>query len=114
MNQVESAGVSAEAIDQVGFGMLRGAVVKFPGAGKLRFLALGDRFARLSVYRLGEGENRGRIWSSRALDGNVQEVLVADLDGDGATDHLVCRTPRRIYAFDLRDDFRMTFESTLR
>lgn len=101
----------SDPVNEVGFGMLRGAVFEFPGAGRLRFLALGDRFARLSVYRIGRGDDRGCIWTSRALDGNVEEVLAADLDGDGAPDHLVCRTPRRIYAFDLRDEFRDTYES---
>ncbi len=105
------AAAAPDPVDEVGFGMLRGAVIEIPGADNARFLALGDRFSRLNVYRLGRGDDRGRIWSSRALDGNVQEVLVADLDGDGGVDHLVCRTARRIYAFDFRNDFRMTFES---
>ncbi len=99
------------AVDRVAFGLQRGTVFEVPGDDTNRFLVLGDRFARLSVYRIGAGSERGRIWSSRALDGNVEEVLVADLDGDGGIDHLVCRTPRRLYAFDIRDQFRNTFES---
>jgi hypothetical protein len=108
---VAPATAAVDPVDQVGFGMLRGAVLEVGGPANVRYLALGDRFARLSVFRLGGGDDRGRIWSSRALDGNVAEVLAVDLDGDGAQDHLVCRTARRVYAFDLRDDFREVFES---
>ena len=99
------------SILQVGFAMQRTAQYDDINGGPDRFVAFGDRSGRLSVYGFRSSSNRGRLWSSHSLDGNVEEVLVADLDNDGVVDHLVCRTPRRVYAFDIRDEFRNTYES---
>lgn len=73
-------------------------------------MVIGDRFGKLNVYRLLGGGQREQLWTSRLLDGSVEEVLVADLDQDRLDDHLVARTPRRIYVFKL-DDFFDVFES---
>jgi len=75
------------------------------------YLAIGDRYGKINVYRLNAGRDHDRVWASRSLDGSPDEVLVADLDGDGFDDHIVCRTPRRLYAFDLASDFFMSYES---
>ena len=99
------------SILQVGFAMQRTAQYDDINGGPDRFVAFGDRSGRLSVYGFRSSSSRGRLWSSHSLDGNVEEVLVADLDNDGVVDHLVCRTPRRVYAFDIRDEFRNTYES---
>jgi hypothetical protein len=74
-------------------------------------LVLGDRFGKLNVYRLRHGRQHERVWSSQQLDGNAEEVLVADLSGDGLDDHILCRTPRRLYAWNLDADFYLAYES---
>ncbi|MBD3222768.1 hypothetical protein GF314_16175 [bacterium] len=73
-------------------------------------MVLADRFGKLNAYRLLPGNQRERVWSSRNLDGAAEEVLIADLEGDGLEDHIVCRTRRRIYVFRLEDFFN-SFES---
>ena len=74
-------------------------------------LVIGDRYGRLNVYRLNAGQQHDRVWASRSLDGNPEQVLVADLDGDGLDDHIVCRTARRLYAFALDSDYFLAYES---
>lgn len=74
-------------------------------------LVVGDRFGKINVYRLLGGGQRERVWTSQQLDGSAEEVLVADLDGDGLDDHIVSRTPRRLYAWNLDNDFFLSYES---
>lgn len=75
------------------------------------YLVLGDRFGKLNVvYLRGDGEHE-RVWVSKQLDGNAEEVLVADLNGDGLDDHIVCRTPRRLYAWNLDAEYYLSYES---
>ena len=74
-------------------------------------LAIGDKFGKVNVFRLNAGTARERVWASRQLDGNPEEVLVGDLNGDGLDDHLVCRTATRVYAFDLEQDYYNAYES---
>ncbi len=74
-------------------------------------LVLGDRFGRVSVIYLQGGGRHERIWVSQQLDGIPEEVLVADLNGDGLDDHIICRTARRLYAWNLDADFFQSFES---
>ncbi len=74
-------------------------------------LVIGDRFGRVNVYRLRAGRQRERVWASQQLDGNAEEVLVADLSGDGLDDHIICRTARRLYAWDLNANFYLAYES---
>ena len=75
-------------------------------------LVIGDRFGRINVYRIHSGLQRERVWSSHNLDGSAEEVLVADLSGDGLDDHIIVRTARRLYAWDLNDDYYLRHEST--
>jgi hypothetical protein len=75
------------------------------------YLALGDKFGKVNVFRLNGGQDHDRVWASRQLDGNPEEVLVGDLDGDGLDDSLICRTLRRLYIFDLTNDFYESYES---
>lgn len=75
------------------------------------FLAVGDRFGKVNVYRMLPGQQHERVWMSRSLDSAAEEILIADLDGDGLEDNLVCRTSHRIYIFKLGGDFFNVFES---
>ena len=75
------------------------------------YLAIGDKFGKVNVYRLNHGTDHDRVWASRQLDGSPEEVLVADLDGDGLDDSLICRTARRLYVFDLNNDYYISYES---
>lgn len=75
-------------------------------------LVIGDRFGKINVYRLRGGGRRERVWSSQQLDGNAEEVVVADLNGDGLDDHIIVRTARRIYAWNLNEDFYLGYESS--
>jgi len=74
-------------------------------------LVIGDKFGKVNVYRLNGGTDHDRVWASRQLDGSPEEVLVADLDNDGLDDHILCRTPRRLYAFALDNDYHNSYES---
>ena len=74
-------------------------------------LVLGDRFGRVNVIYLREGGRHERVWVSKQLDGNPEEVLAADLNGDGLDDHIICRTARRLYAWNLDADFFQSYES---
>lgn len=76
------------------------------------YLVVGDRFGKLNVYYLIGGGGRDLVWTSSSLDGNAEEVLVVDLDGDGLDDHIVGRTARRVYAWDLSENYRRAFESS--
>jgi hypothetical protein len=73
-------------------------------------VVVGDRFGQINVYHLEPGGGSERLWKSRTLAGQVDEVLVADLDGDGLDDSILARTPAQIYVFRL-DGFQMAFES---
>lgn len=74
-------------------------------------LVIGDKFGKINVFRLNHGKQHERVWLSRQLDGNVEEVLVSDLDGDGLDDAIVCRTLRRLYVFDLTNNYFNSHES---
>jgi len=74
-------------------------------------LVIGDKFGKINVIHLDHGRQHERVWFSRQLDGNAEEVLVADLDGDGLDDAIVCRTQRRRSDFDLTKDYYNIYES---
>ena len=74
-------------------------------------LVVGDRFGKINVFRLRGERQHERVWASQQLEGNAEEVLVADLSGDGLDDHIICRTARRLYAWDLNNDFFLSYES---
>jgi hypothetical protein len=66
------------------------AVIEPPAGTVGLYLVLGDRYGLVHVYHLTHGDSR-EIWKSKQLGGAVDEVLVADLDGDGR-DEIIART----------------------
>lgn len=73
-------------------------------------VVVGDRFGQINVYHLQPGGSSNRLWKSRPLAGAIEEVLVADLDGDGLDDSIVARTPAQIYVIRM-DGFQFAYES---
>ncbi|MBM4129585.1 hypothetical protein FJ250_00955 [bacterium] len=74
------------------------------------FLAVGERFGTVQVLR-SDGRGVRSVWKSNQLAGIPEEVIVADLSGDGLDDALLCRTnAARIYAWRL-DEFSPLWES---
>lgn len=74
------------------------------------FLAVAERFGTVQVLK---SDARGvrTVWKSNQLAGIPEEVIVADLSGDGLDDALLCRTSAaRIYAWDL-EEFSPLWES---
>jgi len=100
------------AIIRVAEGLLRCAMFEPLDGQPGLHLAVGDRFGKVNVYYLTGGGGRDVVWTSSQLDGNPEEVLVVDLNGDGLDDHIICRTLRRVYAWDLNANFRQAFESS--
>jgi len=69
----------------------------------------GDRYGLVRVVRVTDQGVR-EIWRSRILEGGeVAQVLVADLDGNGGTDIVVRTTGGNIFVFD--DNFTARWES---
>jgi len=74
------------------------------------FLAIGERFGTVQVLR-SDGRGVRSVWKSNQLAGIPEEVIVADLSGDGLDDALLCRTnAARIYVWTL-DEFAPLWES---
>ncbi|MCP4571937.1 MAG: VCBS repeat-containing protein [bacterium] len=74
------------------------------------FLAVAERFGTILVYR-STAQGIRREWKSAHLGGIPEELLVADLDGDGFDDSLVCRTSAgKIYVWSL-ENYAQTWES---
>jgi len=75
-----------------------------PMAGETGMLiALGERFGTVQVYRK-TSQGLQREWKSAHLGGVPEELLVADLAGDGFDDALLCRTSAgKIYVWSLAD-----------
>jgi hypothetical protein len=55
------------------------------------YFAIGERFGTVQVSKM-DGRGVSREWKSIQLSGVPDELLVADLDGDGLDDSLLCRT----------------------
>jgi len=73
-------------------------------------LVIADRFGQVQAVKL---SSRGaeRIWKSIQLSGIPDEVITADLDGDGLEDTILCRTNAgKVYAWDM-DGFTLLWES---
>jgi len=71
-------------------------------------MVYGDRYGYLRAIRM-TGDGGFEIWRSRLLDGEVWQVMVEDLDGDGRVD-VLCRTQGgRLYVFD--DQFNPRWEN---
>ncbi len=71
-------------------------------------IVYGDRYAILHVVYITDN-SADELWRSPTLDGEVYEVLVEDLDGNG-TSEIICRTRGgRIYVYD--DLFNVRYEN---
>lgn len=74
------------------------------------FFAIAERFGTVQVVKV-DGRGLRTVWKSNQLSGIPEEVLVADLSGDGLDDALLCRTASaRVYAWNL-EDFSPLWES---
>ncbi len=73
-----------------------------------QLMVYGDRYGYLRVNRV-TGSGGFEIWRSRLLDGEIWEVMVEDLDGDGRVE-ILCRTQGgRLYVFD--DQYNLRWEN---
>jgi hypothetical protein len=61
------------------------AMLEPPQGGAGMYLVLGDRYGLVRIYHLTHGHSAQK-WESKQLDGLVDEVRAADLDGDGYED----------------------------
>jgi hypothetical protein len=95
------------AMDRVAFRMKTVALMPAtdePG----QIMVYGDRYGYLRANQV-TGDGTTEIWRSRTLDGEVYEVMVEDLDGDGRVE-ILCRTKGgRIYVYD--DSFNPRWEN---
>ncbi len=95
------------ALDRVAFRMKTVALMPAtdePG----QIMVYGDRYGYLRANQV-TGDGSVEIWRSRTLDGEVWEVMVEDLDGDGRVE-ILCRTQGgRLYVFD--DTFNPKWEN---
>ena len=73
-----------------------------------QILVYGDRYGHLRAVQM-TGDGAFEIWRSRLLDGQVYEVLVEDLEGDGRVEILARTQGGRLYVFD--DQFNSTWEN---
>lgn len=74
------------------------------------FFAVAERFGTVQVLKV-DGRGVRTVWKSNQLAGVPEEVIVADLSGDGLDDALLCRTSAaRVYAWAL-DEFSPLWES---
>lgn len=74
------------------------------------FLAIGERFGTVQITKM-DGNGMSRVWKSIQLSGVPDEVLSADLDGDGLEDSLLCRTSTgKVYVWGL-DGYTLLWES---
>jgi hypothetical protein len=74
------------------------------------FMALGERFGTVMIFKY-TPQGGERVWKSNQLGGVPEELLVADMDGDGLDDALICRTSTaKIYVWSL-EDYRVLWES---
>lgn len=74
------------------------------------FVAVAERFGNVMVFKA-DGKGVRTVWKSDQLAGIPEEVVVADLTGDGLDDALLCRTAAaRVYVWKL-EDFSELWES---
>ncbi len=72
--------------------------------------AIGERFGTVQVVKM---DSRGaqRIWKSNQLSGVPDEVITADMDGDGLEDSILCRTSSgKVYVWSM-DGYDLLWES---
>ena len=72
-------------------------------------LALGDRFGLLRLIHL-TGYGADMLWTSKQLTGVVQEVVSADLDGDGKDEIIAWTNAAMIYVWG-SVDHRLRYET---
>jgi hypothetical protein len=74
------------------------------------YFAIAERFGTVQVARM-DASGVGRVWKSIQLSGIPEEVLAADLDGDGLDDSLIARTGNgKVYVWSL-DGYALLWES---
>ncbi|MEN8005662.1 MAG: hypothetical protein ABFS42_01555 [Candidatus Krumholzibacteriota bacterium] len=74
------------------------------------FFAIGERFGTVQVAKM-DGQGVSRVWKSIQLSGIPDEVITADLDGDGLEDGILCRTSNgKVYAWAM-DGYVLLWES---
>jgi hypothetical protein len=73
-------------------------------------LVLGDRYGLVHVYHMTHHASK-ELWESKQLNGLVNEVRVADLDGDAYEDAIVATTSGGIIYVWSTDNFDPLFES---
>jgi len=74
------------------------------------YLVMGDRFGVVHVYHLTGGAS-DEVWKSKQLNGVVDEVEVADLDGDAYEDAIVARSSSGVIYVWSAEDFNLIYES---
>lgn len=81
-----------------------------PPAGAVgAWLVIGDRYGLVRIAHVTHGASR-EVWKSKQLSGIVEEVLVADLDGDGI-EEIVARTNSAIVYVWNSEDLKPRYES---
>ncbi len=74
------------------------------------FFAIGERFGTVQVAKM-DGQGVSRVWKSIQLSGIPDEVITADLDGDGLEDSILCRTSNgKVYVWAM-DGYALLWES---
>lgn len=74
------------------------------------YFAIGERFGTVQVAKM-DAQGVSRVWKSIQLSGIPDEVITADLDGDGLEDAILCRTSNgKIYAWAM-DGYALLWES---
>jgi hypothetical protein len=72
--------------------------------------AIGERFGTVQVGKM-DAQGVTRIWKSIQLSGIPDEVITADLDGDGLADSILCRTGNgKVYVWAM-DGYALMWES---
>ncbi len=66
------------------------------------YIVIGDRFGLVRIVHI-TGDGSQDIWSSKQLNGIIQEVLVADLDGDGGDEVIAWSTSAIVYVWSSTD-----------
>ena len=66
------------------------------------YIVIGDRFGLVRIVHL-TGEGSRDIWTSKQLNGFVQEVVLADLDGDGSDEIIAWTTSAVVYVWSSTD-----------
>lgn len=79
-----------------------------PGAVGV-LVVIGDRYGLVRVAHVAHGASR-EIWKSKQLSGVVEEVIVADLDGEG-NEEIIARTGSGVVYVWGSDDLKQRYES---